>query len=554
MVRSLIGLTLSCLLFGCRNSDSSLVARDRYGTIAVADLDVFVRSRAEQERRVPPGTDPNDWLVERLEDLGVKRHLEQAEETRAYLEGPQIQFKQRWALLVASTQSLLAQLGAEAPSDQEVAFPDESEEPAREPLISFRHIFFRLDRAQTEAEIRRIRSVAESVTKRAKHGEDFEQLAREYSTSANAASGGLVRSQRLSLLDERAAAVLDSLEEGKISRLLETRTGLHLFQLDRRVEVPAPSPEEQRTRAETRARRQTVAKRLESFAAELRNKINVQTERFPWQVGPWSLSEQEFGWAAAAFGGQPGEAQTKIERTLLFAAEAESRGLLIDSLENKIRAEIEAGARVQTLASRRRKWVDAMDPSRVRGFFEARPSAFMTPARASLGLIFIPQGKDVFGTQRKAEDLVARLRDRASFAAAAKEHSVHASALEGGDLGWMEPSQWAELQPQVYRAVNQMEPGDITDPIYCTPRLLTANPRTLRGGFAIVVVRERREPRQRSFEEAIDDIRRAYANQNRSEVESEVRAELLTESGFEILRSPRPEQFISNADAEAKEE
>ena len=80
-------------------------------------------------------------------------------------------------------------------------------------------------------------------------------------------------------------------------------------------------------------------------------------------------------------------------------------------------------------------------------------------------LIATPEGaspEDVQAAREKAERLVKELRSGADFSNMAIRESDARQALEGGDLGWMEPQRIPNLFIQ---EVDNMEPGDISDPI-----------------------------------------------------------------------------------------
>ena len=98
--------------------------------------------------------------------------------------------------------------------------------------------------------------------------------------------------------------------------------------------------------------------------------------------------------------------------------------------------------------------------------------------------------------------------------------------------------------PAFAAAVPEIEVGSISDPIYCTGRILSGEPRLLRGGFAVVQVVEREPVRMRTYEEAEDDVRLAYAAQHRNELDRELVDGILGEAGFEILRLPEPGEFL----------
>ena len=80
-------------------------------------------------------------------------------------------------------------------------------------------------------------------------------------------------------------------------------------------------------------------------------------------------------------------------------------------------------------------------------------------------------------TQRFAESVAAQLRTGASFPVIAAQFSQSQTALQGGDLGWLQANQ---LDPQVAAVVTQMPDGAISNPI------------KLPGGFIIVALNGRR--------------------------------------------------------------
>jgi peptidyl-prolyl cis-trans isomerase SurA len=92
-----------------------------------------------------------------------------------------------------------------------------------------------------------------------------------------------------------------------------------------------------------------------------------------------------------------------------------------------------------------------------------------------VGEIFIPveERANAADTQRFAETVIGELRAGASFAVVAAQFSQSQTALQGGDLGWVQPNQ---LDPQVAQVVAEMPPGAISNPI------------TVPGGLDIVTL------------------------------------------------------------------
>jgi len=97
-----------------------------------------------------------------------------------------------------------------------------------------------------------------------------------------------------------------------------------------------------------------------------------------------------------------------------------------------------------------------------------------------VGQIFVPIDDAAHEAEARsfAETVIQQLRNGAPFAVAAAQFSQSQTALEGGDLGWVQPIQ---LDPEVAKVVADMPPGAISNPI------------RVAGGFAIVTLRAKRQ-------------------------------------------------------------
>jgi peptidyl-prolyl cis-trans isomerase SurA len=97
-----------------------------------------------------------------------------------------------------------------------------------------------------------------------------------------------------------------------------------------------------------------------------------------------------------------------------------------------------------------------------------------------VGEIFIPvdDPANIADAQRFAETVIGELRSGATFSAVAAQFSQTQTALEGGELGWLQPNQ---LDPQVARLVTEMPVGAISNPV------------KVPGGFDIVTLQGKRQ-------------------------------------------------------------
>ncbi len=93
--------------------------------------------------------------------------------------------------------------------------------------------------------------------------------------------------------------------------------------------------------------------------------------------------------------------------------------------------------------------------------------------------IFIPveNPANTADARKFAEIVIGELRAGAQFAVAAAQFSQSQTALEGGDLGWVQPNQ---LDPEVARVVAEMPEGAISNPL------------AVPGGYSIVTLRAKR--------------------------------------------------------------
>lgn len=97
-----------------------------------------------------------------------------------------------------------------------------------------------------------------------------------------------------------------------------------------------------------------------------------------------------------------------------------------------------------------------------------------------VGEIFIPAETppSLEDARKFADTVIQQLRAGAPFPVVAAQFSQSQTALEGGDLGWMQPSQ---IDPAELRVLNEMPVGAVSNPI------------VVPGGLSIVSLRGKRE-------------------------------------------------------------
>ncbi len=173
-----------------------------------------------------------------------------------------------------------------------------------------------------------------------------------------------------------------------------------------------------------------------------------------------------------------------------------------------------------------------------RQYYKANADQFMTPDRVTLRelLIAVPtrteNGKEVFAVadetaaRTEIDALRARLVAGEDFDAIAKEHSDSATQASGGLVG---PVNVDDLSADLQRLVNELEPGEISEPV-----------RVARG-FQIFKVETRSTPELRPFDEVRREIENAIRNERigpeTEKMLARLRAQAVIEWKDDTLRS-----------------
>jgi peptidyl-prolyl cis-trans isomerase SurA len=127
-----------------------------------------------------------------------------------------------------------------------------------------------------------IRFIIESLQTRAKSGEDFGRLARDYSDDPESKNnGGSLGRVRVEELGPEQRAVIDSMQIGEISRPVKiaysrTLTGYQIVKLSGRIEPHQPTVEKDYRDLETLAMQWKMAKDLQKFITDARKNVYVE--------------------------------------------------------------------------------------------------------------------------------------------------------------------------------------------------------------------------------------------------------------------------------------
>ena len=162
--------------------------------------------------------------------------------------------------------------------------------------VTAQHILFKTQEKKPE-EIAAIRQKARDVLERAKKGEDFESLAKQFSEDTSAANGGDLGSFTRGQMVPEFEQVAFSLAPGTISDLVQTQFGIHIIKVREKQEARNRPFEELkeavRPIVSTRKAEQKVSDVAQQIAVELvSNKdLNAVAQKFGVEVKETGLVE-----------------------------------------------------------------------------------------------------------------------------------------------------------------------------------------------------------------------------------------------------------------------
>lgn len=454
---------------------------------------------------------------------------------------------------------LLAELAAGVQvSDAEVEAELEAiraSRSAREPRLELRHIYLRASDELSEDDRERKRAAAHQLLEELRGGASFEELARQHSESSTAPNGGLIPALRPGMTDPSFERVVFALDENEISDVIETASGFHIVLLVKRT-GPEPIneealreqlPETLRSRKAERARSELVAhlKQTEAHEARWTEAGLVEPREGDGAilvVGDfvYTVDDLESARAQAGVGMQRGDQiltflNGLLERELL-AGEARRR---FQPEQRKLAAlreqAVEETLRELALNDEEAELQAAVPRAELDRFATEQPAQLEVAATYRPQVIFLPDGKNVWETFREAEQMVAELRSGADFAAAARERSTGPNADRGGDLGLLTTNQMMAYDLEMLQVIVRLEVGEIADPIRVSDTKLSAQAGSMKGGFLIVKLLERREPHTLDLDADEAEIRRRYWSAYRSEILRQRRDERLLGAGFRML-------------------
>lgn len=139
-----------------------------------------------------------------------------------------------------------------------------------------RHILLRVEPGATEEEKARKKGEAEKIAERAHSGEDFAQLAWEYSEDPYRMKSGDLGLLHKGRLDQALDDAAFSLPVGGISNVIETIYGYHILKVEEAKESEQLSLDDVYSKIESDLAKKKLDERVEEFIGGLKRAANIE--------------------------------------------------------------------------------------------------------------------------------------------------------------------------------------------------------------------------------------------------------------------------------------
>lgn len=173
-----------------------------------------------------------------------------------------------------------------------------------------------------------------------------------------------------------------------------------------------------------------------------------------------------------------------------FRETLKKQGWSEKSLKEKIRHQL----LVEKIIDKITKNVKITD-SEIKTYYEGNKDRFKEPAQVKASHILLK-------TKSEAEKVLKEAKGGADFASLAKKYSIDAATKEkSGDLGWKAKEQFV---PEFANVAFKLKPGEISEVV------------KTQFGYHIIKVGEKKEAREKSFEEVRDEIRKILLDEKQN--------------------------------------
>lgn len=242
------------------------------------------------------------------------------EEVQQYFDGhkdsykTQPQIRVRYLKFDPKNYVAKVEISEEEISEYYAEHPDEFQNPK---TVEARHILIKVEQDAAAEAVAAARKKIEDILKKAKGGEDFAELARQYSEGPSKSKGGHLGSFRRDAMVKPFSDKAFSMQAGEISDPVRTRFGWHIIKVEKVNEATVTSLEDARDNIRKKLADENAkllaydaaeavfdatyeGDRLETVAADSRITVHT-TEFFDRQGGPVKGVKNKSAFAKAAF-------------------------------------------------------------------------------------------------------------------------------------------------------------------------------------------------------------------------------------------------------------
>lgn len=365
------------------------------------------------------------------------------------------------------------------------------------------------DPAQAEA----VRKRMEVIRQQLKSGEDFKRLARLESQSQSRFRDGMLGRVAIEELPNSIAPVVEKLQPGDISDVIEYNDGLMILYCERIDGAVTPTQEEQRELARKKLHRMRIKRDWVALEARLMSEKHASVEVSVEELE--SLLATDFpGVDPVAI---PAAHREKVKSDwilgVLLADQARHEGLgSTPQVVSALRwSPVRILARYELAAQVKEKIVNP-SADELRRYYEDQKWRYRSFPQYKLAVIYF--GKADEAVLKQAWDVTEQVKHhQLSFEEAARLYSKHASSQSNGLIGWVTIGKLFKLDAIVMKAIRQLEPGENTGLL-----------RT-KSGLWTYQLKEKQDTRQLSFEEALDTVQKDLVSERIEQLEDKIRQE-----------------------------
>ncbi|MCU0615121.1 MAG: peptidylprolyl isomerase [Desulfobacterales bacterium] len=144
-------------------------------------------------------------------------------------------------------------------------------------MVKASHILIKLDPQADEAQKIEARKKIEDIAKKLSAGEDFAELAKNYSECPSSANGGDLGSFRRGQMVQAFEDAAFSMNPGETSPVVETHFGFHIIKVSEKQPEGTFPLEEVKPQIQQVLTREKVQKLLEKDIENLKSKADIET-------------------------------------------------------------------------------------------------------------------------------------------------------------------------------------------------------------------------------------------------------------------------------------